>query len=395
MVKPGLDILLEDYLPFLKGKRIGIITNPSGVTCGLELNVDALAKAKVDIRAIYAPEHGFRAAAKEGEKVDTYTDPETGIPVYSLYGASHKPTAEMLKDIDILIFDLQDGGVRFYTFISTLLEAAESCVENGKVLMVTDRPDPINGLDVEGNILNMEFKSFVGSSPIPIRYGLTPGELVRFYNSYFKLGMKEYIAGISSGSPDPKNLWIIPMSGWDRGMWYNQTGLQWVPPSPNFATPDTATVFPGCCFIEGINLSEGRGTVRPFEWIGAPYIDAEKWAAHLNNLSLPGVKFRPNYFIPHYSKHSGKMCHGIQVHILDRNTFVPTTTGLHLLQSLHQLYPKELEWIKFSRYFIDNLLGTDTVRLTILENQPVEPLIKKWKDESEQFKKDRKPFLIY
>jgi beta-N-acetylhexosaminidase len=395
MVKTGLDVLLENYLSLLKGKRVGIITNPSGVTGNLELNVDALAKARVDIRAIYAPEHGFRAAAKEGEKVDTYIDPETGITVYSLYGASHKPSAEMLQGIDVLIYDLQDGGARFYTFISTLLEAAESCVENGKSLMVLDRPDPVNGNDVEGNLLDMNFKSFVGSSPIPIRYGLTPGELIRFYNAHFQLSMKEYIAGISNDSPENKNLFIIPMQGWEREMWFDQTGLQWVPPSPNFATPDTAIVFPGCCFVEGINASEGRGTVKPFEWIGAPYIHAEKWASQLNSRNLPGVIFRPNYFIPKYSKHEGKMCNGIQVHVTNMNSFIPTLTGLHIIQSLYQLYPNELEWIKFSRYFFDNLLGTDTVREAIINKQSLETVIKKWKEDSEEFKKIRKPYLIY
>ena len=195
MIKTGLDVLLEKYLDQILGKKIGIITNPSGVTHDLTLNVDALDASGITIKAIYGPEHGFRAAAKEGEKVDSYTDKKTGVPVYSLYGKTHKPTPDMLKDIEILIYDLQDGGARFYTLISTLLEAAEACKENNKILIVLDRPNPINGNTVEGNILDMNFKTFVGSSPITIRYGLTLGEIVRFYNDHFQLGMKECILG--------------------------------------------------------------------------------------------------------------------------------------------------------------------------------------------------------
>lgn len=394
MITAGLDNLLENHLDILHGKKIGIITNPSGVTHDLALNVDALIHSGINVTAVYAPEHGFRAAAKEGEKVDSYTDPKTGIPVYSLYGKTHKPTPEMLFNIDVLIYDLQDGGARFYTFISTLLEAAEACQENKKILMVLDRPNPINGNTVEGNTLDMNFKSFVGTSPITIRYGLTLGELVRFYNDHFKLGMVEQI--VENDNLNPKaDLLIVPMKNWSRKMWYDQTGLQWVPPSPNFATPDTAIVFPGCCFIEGINVSEGRGTVRPFEWLGAPFIDADDLADKLNNLNLSGIRFRPTFFVPKYSKHTDKMCNGVQVHVLNREDFHPTEIGLHLLKTIHDLYPKDFQWIKFTDYFIDHLLGTDKVRLAIDSGDSLKPIFDSWRKDSAAFSQHRKKYFLY
>lgn len=394
MVTTGLEQLLNSYLSIVEGKRVGIITNPSGVTRDLIQNVDALVNAKVNLTAIFAPEHGFRAAAKEGESIDSYTDAKTGIPVFSLYGNNHKPSPEMLSHVDVVIIDMQDSGARFYTFISTLLDTAEACIEENKTFIVLDRPNPINGNQIEGSILDMNFRTFVGYSPIPIRYGLTQGELARFYNAQFNLGMKEYIAGVS-GDYKGENLVIIPMKDWARSMWYDQTGLAWIPPSPNFATLETAIVFPGMCFIEGTNLSEGRGTVRPFEWVGAPYIDADLLTDYLNEKNLPGMKFRHTFFTPFYSKNEKKVCHGIQVHVLDRNQFIPTLTGLHVLYALNHLFSNDFEWIKYERFFIDNLLGSDRVRTAISSGVSIETVWNEWVHDSEQFKEIRKPFLIY
>jgi uncharacterized protein YbbC (DUF1343 family) len=395
MVKTGLDVLIKSHLKLFQSKRVGIISNPSGVTFDLVQNVDALKAAGVKVTAIYAPEHGFRGAAKEGEKVDTYVDEITGITVYSLYGKGHKPSQEMLQDVDVLLFDLQDAGARFYTFISTLLDAMEACKEHGKICLVLDRPNPVNGNDVEGNILDMNFKTFVGYSPIPIRYGLTLGELSRFYNAHFKLQFKELVLASDTSTLGDAQLVIAPISGWKREMYFDETGLQWVCPSPNFATVDTAIVFPGCCFIEGTNASEGRGTVRPFEWIGAPYIDADKWAHHLNQLNLPGIRFRPNYFVPRYQKNEGNLCFGIQVHLLDRHQFIPTLTGLHIVNTLYHLFQKDFKWIKFERYFLDNLLGGDMPRKAIEAGESMDAVFARWKKDSDEFKKLRKPYLIY
>ncbi|MCX7918281.1 MAG: DUF1343 domain-containing protein [bacterium] len=385
MVKTGLDVLLEKKLKLVKGSRVGIITNTTGVNKSLELNIDLLLKAGMKITSIFAPEHGFRAAAKEGEKVDSYTDARTGLPVYSLYGTNRKPSPEMLNEVDILIFDIQDAGARFYTFISTLLLALEAVKENGKKLLVLDRPNPITGLAVEGNILDMRFSSFVGSSPIPIRHGMTLGELAEYYNHEM---------------PNPQNpinaeLTVVKMVGWRRSQWFDETGLQFIPPSPNMPTVDTALVFPGLCFIEGINVSEGRGTTRPFEWIGAPWIDAEALAAELNKLDLPAVRFRPTYFTPHYSKYKGELCNGIQTHILDRNTFNAPMIGLYVVKTIHDMFPEKFQWIKYENYFFDLLLGTDKVRLAIDKHRSISDLLAEWKKEIKQFLPIRAKYLLY
>jgi uncharacterized protein YbbC (DUF1343 family) len=385
MVKTGLDVLLEKKLKLVKGNRVGIITNTTGVDKTLELNVDVLLKAGINVTGIFAPEHGLRAAAKEGEKVDTYTDARTGLPVYSLYGANRKASPEMLKNVDILIYDIQDAGARFYTFISTLLLALEAVKENGKKLLVLDRPNPITGIGVDGNILDMKFSSFVGSSPTPIRHGLTVGELAEYYNHEMP----------NPGKPIQADLTVVKMEGWFRSKWFEETGLQFIPPSPNMPTVDTALAFPGLCFIEGINVSEGRGTTRPFEWIGAPWIDAEALADELNKLGLPATRFRPTYFSPHYSKYKGELCNGIQTHILDRDKFPACTVGVYVVKTIHDMYPDKFQWVKYEKYFFDLLLGTDKVRLAIDGNKSISDLLAEWKEEIKKFLPIRARYLIY
>jgi uncharacterized protein YbbC (DUF1343 family) len=385
MVKNGLDVLLEKKLKLVKGRKVGVITNPSGISLGLEQNVDLLLKAGIKVTAIYSPEHGFRGAAKEGEKIETYTDAKTGLLVYSLYGANRKPSAEMLKDIDVLIYDLQDAGARFYTFISTLLLALEAVKETGKSLIVLDRPNPINGIAVEGNVLDMKFASFVGSSPIPIRHGMTLGELAQFYNHEMP----------NRDNPINAELTVVQTEGWYRAMWFYKTGLQFIPPSPNMPTPDSALVFPGLCFVEGINVSEGRGTTRPFEWIGSPWIDSEALAETLNKLDLPAVKFRPQYFTPHYSKYKEELCAGVQTHIMDPDKFNAPMIGIYVIKTIHDMYPEKFQWVKYEKYFFDLLLGTDKARLAIEGNQSIPDLLADWKKQIKQFNTIRAKYLIY
>lgn len=385
MVKNGLDVLVEKKLKLVKGRKVGIITNPTGVSKDLEQNVDLLLHAGINVTAIYSPEHGFRGAAKEGEKIETYTDAKTGLPVYSLYGANRKPSPEMLKDVEVLIYDLQDAGARFYTFISTLLLALEAVKDTGKSLIVLDRPNPINGIAVEGNILDMKFSSFVGSSPIPIRHGMTVGELATFYNHEMP----------SPDKPINADLTVVQTEGWYRAMWFYKTGLQFIPPSPNMPTMDSALVFPGLCFIEGINVSEGRGTTRPFEWIGAPWIDGEALAETLNKLQLPAVKFRPQYFTPHYSKYKEELCSGIQTHILDRDKFQTPVIGLYVVKTIRDMYPEKFQWVKYDKYFFDLLLGTDKVRLAMDGNKAIPDLLAEWKKEIKKFHIIRSKYLIY
>jgi len=291
---------------------VGLITNSTGVNEDLGYNISLFCEhPDIHLKAIFAPEHGLWAAVQDAVAVSSFDYDGVRIPVYSLYGETRKPTREMLEDIDVLIFDIQDVGARFYTFISTMAMAIESCAEYDVSFVVLDRPNPVGGLTMAGNILESEFRSFVGYLPVPIRHGMTAGELARFFVHQFQLSVR---------------LDVVEMTGWRRDMWFDDTGLQWIMPSPNMPTLDTATMYPGTCLFEGTNISEGRGTTRPFELIGAPWIDASCLADKLNSLSLAGVKFRPAGFIPTFAKYRDQNCGGVQVHVLDREEFEPIRT---------------------------------------------------------------------
>jgi uncharacterized protein YbbC (DUF1343 family) len=282
----------------------------------------------------------------------------------------------MLDGIDVLIFDIQDVGVRFYTYISTMAMAMQACAENDIEFIVLDRPNPINGNILEGNVLDPDFSSFVGYLPILVRHGMTVSELAKLFNEHFHIGVK---------------LNVVEMEGWKRDMWFDDTGLQWIMPSPNMPTLDTATVYPGTCFFEGTNLSEGRGTTKPFEIIGAPWIDAHNLADSLNNLFLNGVKFRPVYFIPTFSKHSDQRCGGVQVHVIDRDKFNPVKTALNMIKTIMRLYPNEFQFI---RHF-DLLMGTDKVRNDLSKGHSVDDVIQSWKDEISDFANVRSKYILY
>ncbi|WP_188454185.1 exo-beta-N-acetylmuramidase NamZ family protein [Virgibacillus oceani] len=380
----GVEVLLKDHKNLIEGKRVGLITNPTGVDQDLNSIVDILHNdPDVELTALYGPEHGVRGSAQAGEYVEYYIDEETGLPVYSLYGQTRKPTPEMLENIDVLLFDIQDVGTRFYTYIYTMAYAMEAAAENDIPFIVLDRPNPQSGTKVEGPVLDPDFASFVGMYPIPLRHGMTVGELAKLFNSEFDIGA---------------DLTVVEMNGWKRKMYYDDTQLQFVMPSPNMPTLDTALVYPGAALIEGTNVSEGRGTTRPFELIGAPFINSTDLASELNALHLPGVTFRAASFTPAFSKHSGTLSHGIQIHITHRNAFHPVETGLHIVKTIHDMYPRDFEFRAENSAgvsFFDNLIGNGWIREGIEEGRSVDSMKEQWQDELKEFKKIRNDYLLY
>lgn len=378
-VKTGIDNI-DEYMDVFKGKKVGLITNNTGYNSDFKSTIDILRK-KTNLTALYSPEHGIRGDIQAGEKVESYIDSKTGIRVYSLYGKNRKPSKEILKDVDVLAFDIQDVGVRFYTYLYTMSYAMESCSEFNKEFVIFDRPNPINGNDVEGNILNENYSSFVGRYPIPQRYGLTIGEIASLFNKEFSIGAA---------------LKVIPLKNWKREMYYEDTGLNFIMPSPNMPTVDTAVVYPGTCIFEGTNISEGRGTTRPFEIIGAPWLDGFKIADKMNSLQLCGVKFRPVFFTPTFSKHSGKLCEGVQIHVTDRKTYKPVKTGIFLYETIKYESKDKFEFITFEgkklRYGIDCLSGDNSLRAA---NMDANKIYEKWQEDSLRFKKLKQKYHLY
>lgn len=376
-VKTGLEILLQDPAQYLGTRRVGLLTNASGVTRDLRPNIDALRQAGVNLVALFSPEHGLLGAAREGEDVTSGVDPHTRLPIHSLYGETRKPTREMLSDVDVMLFDLQDVGVRFYTYTTTLALAMETCAENHISLIVLDRPNPINGITIEGPVLDSNLQSFVGHGPLPIRYGMTIGELAQFYNHELNIGAE---------------LHVIAMQGWRREWWFDETGLPWVLPSPNMPTLATATVYPGMCLIEGTNLSLGRGTTLPFEIVGAPWLDAYALAEAMNTINLNGVRFRPIAFVPHANRFANVTCYGVQVHVTDRNTMQPVTLALHLLRTIRQMYPDHVVW---NANAFDRLIGDASVRLKIEQGETIGNIVQTWTVAQHRFNAQRHKYLLY
>lgn len=381
----GLEVFLKDRVDLVAGKRVGLVTNVTGVDGDLVSTVERLHRHPgVNLTALFGPEHGMRGEAQDALKVDAYTDALTGLPVYSLYGQTDKPTPDMLRDVDVLVYDMQDGGVRFYTYIATLANVMQAAAEAGLPVIVLDRPAPINGVTVEGPVLDPAYTSFVGPYPIPLRYGMTVGELARLFNTAFGIGC---------------DLTVVPLAGWRRALWYDQTGLPFVPPSPNLPTLSALTVYPGTCLIEGTNLSEGRGTTRPFEYIGAPWVEAEALAAMLNDLALPGARFRPVYFVPTFSKHQGALCKGVHLYVTDRDRFRPVETALHLIAAVKAAYPDHFAWREpwkpGGHYPIDLLSGGNTVREHLDANRPIPDLAGGWEQGLAAFALLRADALLY
>jgi uncharacterized protein YbbC (DUF1343 family) len=380
-VRTGLDNVGR-HKELFAGKRVGIIANHTSYNSEGQYIVDVF-RAMGDVRvvALFSPEHGLRGLEEAGAKVGDEKDPVSGLPVYSLYGKTNKPTAQMLADVDVLVFDIQDVGARFYTYLYTMSLSMEAAAEAGKRFVVLDRPNPINGLQVEGPVLDPKLASFVGLYPIPVRYGLTVGELAKMIN-----GEGWLARGVKA------DLTVVPLTGWRRGLWYDQTGLRFIKPSPNMPDLETAAVYPGLCLLEGTNVSEGRGTPKPFRQFGAPWIDPDALAAKLNAPSLPGLRFRPTSFTPTSSKFQGQKCLGVEIAITDRTRLEPFWTGVQIIDELHRLYPDKFEWR--SAHF-DRLCGTSAIREAITAHKPLADLKTTWATQCRTFEQARRRYFLY
>jgi uncharacterized protein YbbC (DUF1343 family) len=385
-VRLGSDLLLSSTR--LDGARVGIVCNHASVDRGFVHIVDRLAGAdRLTLAAIFGPQHGFRSDVQDNMIETPHRDDSARrVPIYSLYSETREPTADMLRGLDVLVIDLQDIGARIYTYIYTMANCLKACARHGVPVIVCDRPNPINGVDVEGAALATGFESFVGLFSIPMRHGMTIGELAKLFNERFGLGAA---------------LEVVPMDGWGREMWADATGLPWVIPSPNMPTLDTATVYPGTVLFEGTMLSEGRGTTRPFELVGAPWIEAERFAEAMNGLGLPGVYFRPAVFEPTFQKHAKQTCGGCQIHVTDRNTFRPVLTGVALIQMFRNLNPQNFAWrpppyeYEHDKMPIDILAGSDRLRRQIESDVAPLDIAHTWREDEAAFEQTRRPYLLY
>ncbi len=379
-VYTGLDNV-NSYQHIFQGKRIGIIANHTACDSSGRFITDVFSQMSgVQVTVLFGPEHGFTGTAADGKKIeDSLTD--GNIPVYSLYGENNKPTAEMLENVDVLVFDIQDIGSRYYTYISTMALSMESAAANGKTFVVLDRPNPINAVSVQGNVLDVNFSTFVGLYPIATRHAMTVGELAQMFNGehWLKDNAKA-------------NLIVVPMTNYKRSYWYDQTGLKFINPSPNMTSVSAAAMYTGTCLLEGTNISEGRGTDNPFLIFGAPWIDAQKLTAELNKINLSGLKFSPKEFKPMASKFQNEKCFGCEIIITNRNKIDAFYTGVAIVNTISRMYPENFQW-KITHF--DRLCGTDTIRKTIESRQPVTELRNHWRKEISEFKKIRKQYLIY
>lgn len=382
MVKTGLEVLIEERLDLVHGKRVGLITNPTGVDRRLRPAPDLLHETGVNLVALFGPEHGIRGNVADGVPIDSTVDSQLGIPVHSLYGATKKPTPEMLEGVDLLIFDTQGVGARFTTGTSVMSLAMEAAGEKGIPFVVLDRPNPLGGEKTEGPVLEPEMASFIGRFPVPNRTGMTRGELAGIFVGEFGLKC---------------DLTVVKMTGWKRSMWFDETGLPWVMMSPNMPTLDTAIVYSGTCPFEGTWCSEGRGMTRPFETIGAPWLDNRLIADEMNALGLPGVLFRATWFTPTTSKHKDVPCGGVQLHVTDRDAFQPVRAGLHLLSAIRRLHPNAFEWRTWSPgvYSIDRLWGTSKIRLSLEAGVEPEEIIASWQPDLAKYDAMRAKYFLY
>ncbi|OIJ66303.1 exo-beta-N-acetylmuramidase NamZ family protein [Streptomyces mangrovisoli] len=379
-LRTGFDRLAADGYAPLDGARVGVVTNPTGVTRDVRHIVDVMhADPRVRLVAVFGPEHGFRGTAQAGGSEGRYDDPATGLPVYDTYLKSGQALADVFTaaGVDTVVFDIQDVGARFYTYIWTLYDCMEAAALAGKRFVVLDRPNPVSGRRAEGPVLHKEFATFVGRQPIAQAHGMTVAELARLFNGEFLT--------------DPVPLTTVRMSGWERSLFHDAFGLPWVPPSPNMPTADTALVYSGTCLFEGTNLSEGRGTTRPFELLGADGVDG-RWAAAAERLALPGVHFREAYFAPTFSKFQGTTIGGVQLHVHDRAAFEPVRTGIALLVTAKRVW-SGFAWR--SDLWIDKLTGSDRVRTLIDAGADTDDVVAAWQSELTAFRKIRKEYLLY
>ncbi|MDL1898836.1 DUF1343 domain-containing protein [Anaerolineae bacterium CFX7] len=384
MLESGLEHFLSAHENILRGRRVGLVTHAAAVTRALVTSVDALRQARVRVTALFGPEHGFDGAGADAVAIDDARDARSGLPVYSLYGKTKEPNADMLRQVDVLVFDMQDVGARFYTFISTLAFILRAAEKFAKPVIVLDRPNPINGIHIEGPSVDAGFESFISYIPTPIRHGLTPGELARFMANTLYRNVE---------------LQIISLRGWERRMWFDETGLPWIPLSPGMPRFETTLAYPGTCLLEGTNISEGRGTALPFEICGAPWLDGYALAQTLNQLNLPGARFRAHAFTPTDSKHRGVKCDGVQIHIANRNALRPVYVGLHILAACRAQNPERFEFLATSwegaAPHLDLLVGNARVREGLQTNAPIDDLAAEWEKSAAAFRAARAPTLLY
>ena len=386
-VQLGLERLLEQT-DSLRGARVGLICNQASVDHGYRHAADVMHEhPEIQLRALFGPQHGIRGDVQDNMIETGHSiDRKTGLPVHSLYSETREPTDAMLQDMDVLVFDMQDVGCRIYTFVYTLANCMRAARRLGKKVIVCDRPNPINGASMEGNILEPEYASFVGQFPLPTRHGMTVGELAQMFNEHFKIGC---------------DLEVIPMVGWQREFWHDDTDAPWVMPSPNMPTLDAATVFPGTVHFEGTQISEGRGTTKPFELIGAPYIDPDAYAEALNALGLRGVFFRSCVFQPTFQKHAGVSCGGVQIHVIDRESFEPWVAGIAMAKFAHDMYPNDFRWkvppyeYVFDKNPFDVISGTAKIREAFEQGTELDAIVAETKAGLTEFKELRAPYLLY
>jgi len=388
MVSSGIDRFEKIFPARFHGSKAGILIHPASVNKKLFHTKEVLLKSKkIKVKAFFGPQHGIFGNTQDNMiEWEGFLDKETGIPVFSLYGKTRKPTSQMLDDIDIFIIDLQDIGARYYTFIWTMALCMEACEEKRIPVIVLDRVNPIGGHLTEGPLIKSEFTSFVGLHHLPVRHGMTIGEIALYFRDKFYPRL---------------DLTVIPLKGWRRFFWFDNTGLPWVMPSPNIPTIETAKVYPGMCLFEGTTISEGRGTTRPFEIFGAPFVEPEKLVRKLKDFKLKGVFFRPLYFTPTFNKFSGKLCGGAQIHITDREKFKPFKTAVAIILAIKELYPHVDLWRKppyeyeFEKLPFDILSGSEKLRKDIEKGIKLKEMEQWWESENESFEKTRKQYLIY
>ncbi len=387
-IRLGLEKILNERLGVLKNLRVGLICNQASVNHRFQHAADLFEdNPGINLVKLFGPQHGIRGDVQDNMVETSHgIDRATGLPIYSLYSETREPTEEMLSGIDALVFDLQDVGCRVYTFVYTMANAMSACTKFGKKMFVLDRPNPIGGTAVEGNTLERGHESFVGQYPIPMRHGLTAGELARLFNREF---------GINC------DLEVISMDGWEREDFYDETDAPWVMPSPNMPSVETTVVFPATVYFEGTQVSEGRGTTRPFEIVGAPYVDAREYSDALAALNFGGVVFRAINFLPTFQKHAGQTCGGVFVHITDRNEFEPVIVGIAMVKTIFDLYPGEFKWKNppyeyvLDRNPFDVIAGTDNTRTSIERNVPVEDIKLFWQKDVKDFQNLREQYLLY
>lgn len=381
-VRTGLDVVVRDGHPLLESGRIGLVTNHTAVTHDLRSIVDVLhADDRFTLAQLFAPEHGVRGSAQAGTHVGDERDPATGLPVVSLYGANRAPTPDHIAGLDVLLFDMQDAGARHYTYMSTMVHVMDVCATLDLPFVVLDRPNPITGVHTEGKVLDPDYTSFVGIHPMPTRHGLTIGELA-------------LMIAAEQNKPAPT---VVPCEGWSRELWWDDTDLPFVMPSPNLPTLDSLTCYTATCIFEATPCSEGRGTTRPFELVGAPWIDADELARDLNSRNLPGVRFRATGFTPSFSKHEGELCGGVQLHIHDREAFRPVATGIHVIHAFKHHPNSQFEWRPgpVGGMSADRLYGNDELHKMIDAGAAPEEVVATWEPEVSEFVERSRAFHLY